>query len=247
MDASAYSGMSRVDYVHDGMLARSHGYNTGTGAWSTHNFYHADRNGNITYLVNASQTLAASYKYDPFGKANFSSGTFSSLNTYRFSSKECHDRWGLYFLGFRWYNPYLQRWLNRDPIGELGGMNLFTFVNNSPVNTIDRLGLDDFSSCAKAAHQELDVCMNAAKSAHKATQRAIDDAAEACRGDSERGLWWIISLGYDKFVCNQAADLFTTAIRPFRSQLQQIVTWHILRWSRTVARTARYLLLFHNC
>src|SRR5205823_10100668 len=45
-----------------GLLARSHGYSGGT--WSTHNFYHADGNGNITYLVNSSQTVAASYRYE---------------------------------------------------------------------------------------------------------------------------------------------------------------------------------------
>ncbi len=41
-----------------GLLGRSHGYSGGN--WSTHNFYHADGGGNITYLVNSSQGLAAS-------------------------------------------------------------------------------------------------------------------------------------------------------------------------------------------
>ena len=48
-----------------GLLARSHGYSSGN--WTNHNYYHADGNGNITSLVNASQGLAASYRYDPFG------------------------------------------------------------------------------------------------------------------------------------------------------------------------------------
>jgi YD repeat-containing protein len=34
-----------------GLLARSSGYSSGTGAWSTHDFYHADGNGNITAMV----------------------------------------------------------------------------------------------------------------------------------------------------------------------------------------------------
>src|SRR5437867_4089092 len=71
-----------------GLLARSHGYSSGN--WTNHNYYHADGNGNITYLVNSSQTVAASYRYDPFGNTMSSSGTLASANVYRFSSKEIH-------------------------------------------------------------------------------------------------------------------------------------------------------------
>jgi hypothetical protein len=39
------------------------------------------------------------------------------------------------------YDPSLQRWLNRDPIGEKGGKNLDGFVGNSPVQRVDRFGL----------------------------------------------------------------------------------------------------------
>jgi uncharacterized protein RhaS with RHS repeats len=40
------------------------------------------------------------------------------------------------------YDPSLGRWINRDPIGEAGGLNLYTFVQNRPVNAVDRNGLD---------------------------------------------------------------------------------------------------------
>jgi uncharacterized protein RhaS with RHS repeats len=36
------------------------------------------------------------------------------------------------------------RWLNRDPIEEEGGLNLYGYVFNNPVNWIDRNGLDVF-------------------------------------------------------------------------------------------------------
>ena len=58
-----------------GLLARSHNYVSGTGAWNSHGYYHADGGGNITYLANPSQGLAASYKYDPFGNTITLSGT----------------------------------------------------------------------------------------------------------------------------------------------------------------------------
>ena len=44
--------------------------------------------------------------------------------------------------GHRYYNPELSRWASLDPIGELGGVNLYCFVANSPLSKIDPFGLD---------------------------------------------------------------------------------------------------------
>ena len=135
-----------------GMLARSSGYSGGN--WSTHYFYHADGNGNITYLVDASQALAASYRYDAFGNTLSSSGSQASANVYRFSSKEANADSGMYYFLYRFYDPNLQRWLNRDPIAETGfrisirriplvleDVNLFEFARNSPTRYLDPFGL----------------------------------------------------------------------------------------------------------
>jgi hypothetical protein len=42
------------------------------------------------------------------------------------------------------YAPNLQRWVNRDPIGERGGINLFSFAKNMPSDRFDSLGHFDF-------------------------------------------------------------------------------------------------------
>ena len=121
-----------------GLLGRSHGYSSGN--WITNNFYFADGNGNITYMLDGSQSTVASYRYDPFGNTISQSGTLADANVYRFSSKEIHVTTGMYYYGYRWYSPDLQRWLNRDPIGERAWINLFHFVNNAPTHWLDPFG-----------------------------------------------------------------------------------------------------------
>lgn len=43
--------------------------------------------------------------------------------------------------GHRYYNPATGRWLSRDPIEENGGINIYGYLQNDSVNTIDLLGL----------------------------------------------------------------------------------------------------------
>jgi RHS repeat-associated protein len=130
-----------------GLLARSSGYSSGN--FTSHAYYHADAGGNITFMLNSSQSMVAKYRYDPFGNTISSSGSLWGANLYRFSSKEIHAPSGMYYYLYRFYDPYLQRWINRDPLQEWGGLNLYTFVLNSPVISVDALGksiYDDLSN-----------------------------------------------------------------------------------------------------
>lgn len=44
------------------------------------------------------------------------------------------------------YDPYLGRWLSRDPVGEEGGLNLYGYTSNRPVYFFDILGLESYNS-----------------------------------------------------------------------------------------------------
>ncbi|MCL5096518.1 MAG: RHS repeat-associated core domain-containing protein [Candidatus Omnitrophica bacterium] len=109
-----------------GLLARSDGYSSGT--WTTHYYYHADGGGNVTYMINGSEGMAAQYRYDPFGRTLYTDGPLAEANVYRFSSKEFLENAGFYYYGFRFYDPGTQRWVNRDPMGEWMDINLYRFA-----------------------------------------------------------------------------------------------------------------------
>jgi RHS repeat-associated protein len=95
--------------------------NTAPGSSSSNSYYyHSDGNGNITMLVNPSQYIVAKYLYDAFGNVLSASGILAQQNLYRFSSKEFHLNSGLSYYLYRYYDPNLQRWSNRDPLGDCG-------------------------------------------------------------------------------------------------------------------------------
>jgi RHS repeat-associated protein len=104
-------------------------------------FYHADGNGNITAMIDGSQNIVARYEFDAFGRLIGKWGTMADVNLYRFSSKPYLPKIDGYDFGGRIYPLNLQRWLTTDPTGEVGGINLYGYVGNDPINNIDPDGL----------------------------------------------------------------------------------------------------------
>ena len=102
-------------------------------------YYHYDFNVSVVNVSSSNQTQLAKYTYGPFGEVLLKDGAFTSR--YQFSSKEYDASTGLNYYGYRFYSPELGRWLNRDPIGKRGGINVFTFCMNGPISSYDYLGL----------------------------------------------------------------------------------------------------------
>jgi RHS repeat-associated protein len=103
-----------------GLLARTDLRVIAVGNSSTHAYFFGDGNGNITAMINTNQQLVAKYLYDPFGNTISKSGALADANLYRFSSKENQISSGMYYYGYRFYDPLLHRWINQDPNNELG-------------------------------------------------------------------------------------------------------------------------------
>ena len=79
------------------------------------------------------------FAYEPFGQCRHA-GTFA--RPFRFSSDYHDDETGLLYYNYRHYSPNLGRWISRDPVGEEGGDNLYSFADNNGICRSDILGLD---------------------------------------------------------------------------------------------------------
>jgi RHS repeat-associated protein len=124
-----------------GGLLAVHDLRTGDPQDDLYLVYTYDGNGNVGQLIDWSHdpgdpagAIVAKYEYDPYGNVIAQSGSYGDENPFRFSTKQFDAETGLIYFGGRYYSPGLGRFLNRDPIGELGGANLYAFVGNDPVN-----------------------------------------------------------------------------------------------------------------
>ena len=102
-------------------------------------FLSYDANGNLTGELDATTGLTTyTATFEVFG--NVLTSEQESLTPFGFSTKYTDRETGLLYYGFRYYDPERGRWLNRDPIAERGGLNLYGFVGNDGVNDVDKLG-----------------------------------------------------------------------------------------------------------
>jgi RHS repeat-associated protein len=103
--------------------------------------YLYDGKGNVTAVIDSNQNPVATYAYDEFGKVASKTGTLDQ--PFQFSTKFFDNETGLNYYGYRFYSAALGRWINRDPLEEEGGINLYAFVENDPINLVDFWGLQD--------------------------------------------------------------------------------------------------------
>jgi RHS repeat-associated protein len=99
-----------------------------------------DANGNVTDYVDATGAIVAHREYGPFGETTALSGPMQNAFTHWWSTKPWDPITGFSEYQFRMYSPEMGRWLSRDPIGELGGLNVNSFALNDPVCLLDTDG-----------------------------------------------------------------------------------------------------------
>ncbi len=105
--------------------------------------YYATRDhlGSVRELTDTAGTIRARYDYELYGKRTANLVTANPVeSSFGFTGHYEHAQSGLTLAPCRAYNSALGRWISRDPIGEEGGLNLYGYVGNGPVNRVDPIG-----------------------------------------------------------------------------------------------------------
>ena len=115
------------------------------GTSTANYFYTLDHLGSIREVTNSSAAVQTRYDYDPYGRKTVThvSSPSSVDADFGYTGHYYHAPSSLSLTLYRAYDPDTARWLSRDPIGERGGLNLYGYCRNKPVNRIDPLGLED--------------------------------------------------------------------------------------------------------
>ena len=99
-------------------------------------------------VINSSGGVQERFSYDAFGPVRFLNGSFGTAFsasshgwTFLFHAEFRDEESGLYNYGYRYYHSTLGRWISRDPLEEIGGLNLYKMIHNNPENGLDKFGL----------------------------------------------------------------------------------------------------------
>ena len=98
-----------------------------------------DQIGSLQLELDSSGLVISQEEYYPFGGTAVlaaRSATEVAYKVVRYSGKE-RDGTGLYYYGYRYYAPWLGRWLNPDPAGQVDGLNVYRMVGNNPITYQD--------------------------------------------------------------------------------------------------------------
>jgi RHS repeat-associated protein len=175
----------------DNLLSMTVYTNGGAQASATY-YYLKDHQNTVLALTDESGSVVESYAYDAYGRilsvkdgsgvpqASSIGSPVSALgNRYTFQGREIDWTTGLMYFRARWYNPETGRWLSKDPIRIAGGLNLYAFCDNNPVNFVDPMGLcgedDDIPEWLQKILDEIQVARDELKAARDAlNDKGID-------------------------------------------------------------------------
>jgi RHS repeat-associated protein len=109
---------------------------------STINYLLGYHLGSTAITTNSSGVYSAETRYYPWGTTRYTSGT--TPTTFRFTGQRIETSFGLYFYGARWFDPYLNRWIQPDVIipdpNNSQSYDRYAYAFNNPLKYTDPSG-----------------------------------------------------------------------------------------------------------
>lgn len=116
-------------------------------------YSYTDLIGSVGLELDTNAEIISQEEYYPYGETSVwlpHRKVEADYKTVRYSGKE-RDATGLYYYGYRYYQPWLGRWLSADPAGTVDGLNLYRMVRNNPATLNDTDGLSPTSKDEKGS------------------------------------------------------------------------------------------------
>ena len=118
-------------------------------------YYHQNSLWSAGAITDAAGSVVERYAYDAYGLPAMFNGAGTSIppnpwgtqhsaigNPWMFTGRQDDEETGLYFYRARYYDALKGRFLQRDSLDYVDGMNLYAYVGNNAINRIDPMGLD---------------------------------------------------------------------------------------------------------
>jgi len=113
-------------------------------------YYHQDALQSVVTLTDGFANKITDYEYDVYGAVTKT--TSATDNHILFTGRWLDNDTNLYYYRARWYEPESGRFVTRDPLGVMGGVNLYGYAENNSIRFNDPKGLKVnwgcFAGCA---------------------------------------------------------------------------------------------------
>ena len=143
VDPSGLGNVAAEYDSEDNLIARydhALGLVSRTGSTGDSAYYTFDALGSTSELVSSTGAIANSYAYDPFGMPLNKTETIANAFEFVGQFGVMNEGNGLEFMRARYYDPESGRFTQPDPIGVLGGLNLYSYTQNNPASLVDPTG-----------------------------------------------------------------------------------------------------------
>ena len=137
-----------AEYDHDNFLLRKYIYGPGVDEPvcmidvvdnDAEYYYHRDGLGSVVALSDSNGDTVQTYEYSIYGQVAASDPNFLT-NPYLFTGRRFDIETGLYYYRARYYNPYIGRFMQTNPVGYDDGINWYSYCANNPLGCLDPSG-----------------------------------------------------------------------------------------------------------
>jgi RHS repeat-associated protein len=106
-------------------------------------FQYSNHLGSVALELDESANIISYEEYHPYGTTAYqavNANIKAAAKRYRYTGMERDEETGLQYHSTRYYCTWLGRWINPDPIGIKGGLNLYEYCTGDPINANDTSG-----------------------------------------------------------------------------------------------------------